>query len=145
MNKAVTPQESKRGYSQFFFMERGIDGTSSLLETHASSHAEKFGISYRPDYVPSISIREVLESYFKESEQSPDLMLIDIEGMDNEILKSLCAIKDVRLLPRWIFMETLEGKLDEAISISSEKYELVGQVGPNILLSALFEPNILDA
>jgi hypothetical protein len=139
VNKAVTPQQSKTGKSEFFFMERGIDLTSSMIETHAASHSELYGITYRSEYVPSISIREVLDNFMDETGHPPELLLIDVEGMDRALLQSICTLKDVGKLPKWIFMEVLDGKVEEAILISSKKYELFGSVGPNILLSLISE------
>jgi hypothetical protein len=137
VNSAVTPQKQKTGNSLFFFMERGVDGTSSLVETHAAGHSKKFGIKYRSEYVVSISVGEILDNFFKETSHPPDLLLMDVEGMDNALLQSMCSFRDVNKLPKWIFMEVLDGKFEEAILISSEKYELVGSVGPNILLSLI--------
>jgi hypothetical protein len=139
VNKAVTPQQSKTGKSQFFFMERGIDLTSSMIETHAASHSERYGITYRSEYVPSISIREVLDNFINESGHPPELLLIDVEGMDNALLQSICTLEDGSKLPKWIFMEVLDGNFEEAILVSSEKYEVVGSVGPNVLLSLISE------
>jgi hypothetical protein len=137
VNMAVTPQRSETGNSQFFFMERGVDGTSSMIEEHAAKHSERFGVTYRSEYVPSISIEELLENFYEEFGHSPDLLLIDVEGMDNALLRSTCEHKHAKKLPKWIFMEVLEGKLEEAILISREKYEHVGSVGPNICLALI--------
>ena len=137
VNKAVTPQRSETGNSQFFFMERGIDLTSSMIEAHAAKHSERFGITYRSEFVPSISVEELIESFFQEFELPPDLLLIDVEGMDNALLESICSLKEINKLPRWIFMEVLEGKLADALRISRDKYEHIGTVGPNVLLALI--------
>jgi hypothetical protein len=116
-------------------MERGVDFTSSMKEAHAARHSKAFGITYRSEYVPSISIDELLENFFQEFGHSPHLMLIDVEGLDNELLETICNLDQASRLPRWIFMEVLEGKLEDAIRLSHNKYEHIGSVGPNIILA----------
>ena len=135
ITEAVTAQQSKTGKSQFFFMERGIDLTSSMIEEHAASHSERFGITYQSEFVTSISIGEILDNFIEEFGHPPELLLIDVEGMDNALLQSICTLKDISKLPKFIFMEVLDGKFEKAISISSDKYELVGSVGANIMLA----------
>jgi len=135
VNKVVTPLRSNSGFSQFFFMERGIDATSSLIESHAARHSGRFGITYRSEYVPSISIEEVLKNFVDEFGDRPDLLLVDVEGMDNAILQAICGLQNSSLLPKWIFMEVLDGKTEEAILMSREKYQFLDSVGPNILMS----------
>jgi hypothetical protein len=55
--------------------------------------------------------------------------------MDNAILQAICGLQNSSLLPKWIFMEVLDGKTEEAILMSREKYQFLDSVGPNILMS----------
>lgn len=135
ISKVVTPKHSENGSTLFYFMETGVDGTSSISIDHVETHAKRFGVSYRSEWVSSLSIEQILDNFISKNGKPPDLLLIDIEGLDNEVLRSLCTFISRKKLPRWIFMEVLDEKLVEAKLICKEKYDFVGSVGPNIMLS----------
>lgn len=133
VNKAVLPNRAVGDMTKFYFMERGVDGTSSALKEHATTHALRYGITTREAIIPSISIEEVLDNFLVKYSQPPDLMLVDIEGLDISILEVLCSQISISKLPKWLFMEVLN--YDISPKVYSETYEIVGSVGPNVLFA----------
>lgn len=128
---AVLPNQSPSGTTKFYFMERGVDGTSSVVMEHARHHAIKYGVTFREAEIQSISIEEVLDNFIFAYSKVPDLLLIDIEGLDYMIFEAICTKIPFKKLPKWIFLELLDNNSD--VSKYNMFYEQIGSVGPNVL------------
>jgi hypothetical protein len=128
---AVLPNYSPSNTTKFYFMERGVDGTSSVLMEHARDHAKRYGVTFREAVVPSISIAEVLDNFLAQYSKAPDLLLIDIEGLDLAIFETICSNIPFNKLPKWIFLELLDTELNS--SEHAMVYDRIGSVGPNVL------------
>jgi hypothetical protein len=134
INKAVIAGANAEREIPFYFMERGIDLTSSAIKAHASEHAIKYGISFREVKIIAVPIDEVLNDFYSLFGKSPGILLIDIEGLDLDIVSKICLDEKSERLPDWIFMESLVKSQEEIIGLCNMKYEFIDFVGPNILL-----------
>jgi len=85
------------------------------------------GISFVADKVAVIKIDTVLREFNEFFNRAPTIVLIDVEGMDAELVDSIDRIDNIELLPKFIFFEELV-KPSENVSLS--KYQMIARFTP---------------
>lgn len=125
---AISPIESD--FVRFFDFERRVNLVSTIDPVFAEEWiANGFECSER--LVPALTPKQVLEKFQLEFKCEPDLIMIDVEGMDYLLLEEfLKIIKSTR----WILFEDHK-KIP--LDFLSPDFAVSGRAGPSVLVSRL--------
>lgn len=109
-------------------------GMSTLDADRAEIVAEQHGIRMERVVVPARYVGAVWLEFVDDFRRAPDLLHLDVEGMDVDLLSELLRVIEGTPLPRFILIETLDGR---ALPAAVEReFDEVGRRGPSVLLAA---------
>ena len=123
---AITPEESD--FVRFFDFERRVNLVSTIDPVFAQEWIED-GFECRERLVPALTPKQVLQKFDLEFGCEPDLIMIDVEGMDYLLLEEfLNIVKSTR----WILFEDHK-KI--SLNFISPTFNVSGRAGPSVLIS----------
>ncbi len=127
INKAVVGLDYEGdGFIKFYRAERSrelVSTTSINLKDSLSASGTRFNV----DTVPVIKVDTLLCEFSQLYSHAPTIVLIDVEGMDAELVDSIDRINRIDILPEFIFFEQLT-RPSEDISLS--QYQLTARFTP---------------
>lgn len=107
INKAVVGLDYEGGgFIEFYRAERSrelVSTTSIILKDNLSASGTKFNV----DKVSVIKVDDLLCEFCEKNSHAPTIVLIDVEGMDAELVDSIDRIDRIDILPEFIFFEQL--------------------------------------
>lgn len=77
---------SSQASADFFIFPKGYSGWNTLLKEEAEERQAKTGITFKTVEIQLLNINDVIKNYFS---NCPNIISIDVEGLDLDILKSL--------------------------------------------------------
>ena len=127
INKAVVGLDYEGdGFINFFRAERSrelVSTTSVNLKDTLSASGTRFDT----DKVSVIKVDDLLCKFSELFSHAPTIVLIDVEGMDAELVDSIDKIDKIDILPEFIFFEQLIKPSDDVLLT---KYNLVARFTP---------------
>jgi len=127
LNRVVVGSDYEgEGFVDFFRASRAQEllSTASLDRESVLSHS---GTRFDVERIRTVDVVSLLRIFRDLFSQAPDLVLVDVEGMDKVLIEGIDGCDNKQLLPTFIFFEQLDTNL--------EKVELT-----NYLLVAEFVP-----
>lgn len=127
---AITPDD--RDGASFFVFDDWRGAVSSLDEDHVKRWSDTWGVTYTSVTVPSATIERVLAEFHRSFGGAPTLLLMDCEGMDGPLARSMVLTADPSLWPRFLLIEVDDPRLLPVEIL--RHFRVIDVSGPSALL-----------
>ena len=134
-NLAVSPEES---YSTNYYVFHRRHAVLNTLDLDFAEKWKDHGHNYKIEIVNTISVLAMIILFRKVFNTDIELLIIDVEGLDYEIISKFIEISNENtfnraLYPKWILSEDHDGKVEDLLINLKHSYKIIGKSGPSTL------------
>lgn len=120
------------------------DRTRELVSTASEEQRiiwQRQGVNFSTRYIKTTTMAELLKFYYDKLKSAPEIVFLDVEGLDEMLVQELDKVEETYLLPRYVFFETLQ---ESQSSLNLCNYSFKAEFVPaqaNHARSVLYEIN----
>ena len=97
---------NKKDFMEFFQADRNRELVSTASEQQRALWQNQ-GVNFNTRYVRTTTMVDLLKLYHSHFNSAPEIVFLDVEGLDEMLVQELDNVDEPHLLPRYVFFETL--------------------------------------
>jgi hypothetical protein len=103
----VDAVSNEKEFMEFFQADRNRELVSTASEQQKALWQNQ-GVHFNTRYVKTTTMVELLKNYHNKFNTPPEIVFLDVEGLDEMLVHELDNVDELHLLPRYVFFETLK-------------------------------------
>jgi hypothetical protein len=103
----VDSHSNEMEFMKFYQADRNRELVSTASENQKILWQNQ-GVHFTTRYVRTTTMVELLKDYYNKFNAAPEIVFLDVEGLDEMLVQELDDVDQRNLLPRYVFFETLK-------------------------------------